>query len=175
MNTKKLDNKIINLIIDRDKLLDKKGFRYGKFAFKWFELFFFSLIIGIIGFVYIHEIFGTELHHFLTTILAAAIILAIWASVEFYIMNRKLGALKKRWLNLYLSFFFLFVVISFTAVSMCFAYFDSTSVLLQNIKATYLFIIIPLLCTNFVLLFFWYIQPVYEIIDELNKADNFNL
>lgn len=165
---------MINLIMDEDKVKDVVGFRYLNFLFRWIKIFLLSLGICTIGFVYIHEIFGTELHYFLIAILIFLTCLGLSESIKFYLMNKKLNALKAKRMSIYLSFCWILLSIIYTILSISFAYFDPTNKVNINMRGTFFFMLLPLMCINFFIFLWRYVHPTFKILHELYNSKGTN-
>ena len=89
-------------------------------------------------------------------------------------MNKELDILKKKWMNFYLSFFWLVLAIIYSCVSICFSYFASKNILELNITGILFYIIFPLMFMNFWLFLSWYAKPVFKIFQEISKSNASN-
>lgn len=170
MGKKSPQNKMTMLITDVDKLKEKEDFKYLNFTIKWFFMFILTIIIGIIGFVYINPIFGTTLNLYLMTFLVFCSSFCLYLCIRFFFMNKELDVLKRRWLNPYISFLPLILNICLTVTLICFVYFDPENPIVMNLKAAYLFGLMPFTVVHYFLLTSYYTGPVFLEINKICEA-----
>lgn len=103
-------------------------------------------------------------------LLIFSITFSIYQSVRFFFMNKELDALKVKWLNPYISFLALFLTICFAVSSIFLAYFAPENPLLMNLKATYLFVLMPLTVIHYSLLSTYYTSQVFLTINKVCEA-----
>ena len=168
------EGKFNNLIMNKEKILGKIEFDYDKFLFRWCNLGTLTFLVCGLGFIFRNRTLDSTTRTILLIFICVCAVLGIYVSAKFYLMNKELDILKKKWMNFYLSFFWLVLAIIYSCVSICFSYFASKNILELNITGILFYIIFPLMFINFWLFFSWYAKPVFKIFQEISKSNASN-
>lgn len=159
-----------NLIMDKGKLSYKVGFNYDKFLLRWCNLGSLTFLVCGLGFIFRIQALDSASKTLLLIAICICAILGIYVSAKFYLMNKELDVLKKKWMNFYISFFWLVLAIFYSCISICFSYFAPNNILELDIAGILFYIIFPLMFINFWLFLSWYTKPVFKIFQEISKS-----
>lgn len=168
------EGKFKKIIMNKEKISGKIGFDYDKFLFRWCNLGTLTFLVCGLGFIFRNRTLDLTTRTILLIFICVCAVLGIYVSAKFYLMNKELDILKKKWMNFYLSFFWLVLAIIYSCVSICFSYFASKNIFELNITGILFYIIFPLMFMNFWLFLSWYAKPVFKIFQEISKSNASN-
>lgn len=171
MKGKELDEKMINRIMDRNKVTGKKEFDYVELKFKRFKVNLFSYGILVLAFAFFPMIFESDVHGIFMLLLIVLVSGGIYQGVRLFLMNKKLNALRTKWMNIYMSFFWMVFAVLYLALMILLICIAPDSELLAMIKIC-IFLVIFIKTANLLIFLWFYADPVCEILSNLHNLED---